>query len=142
MSAAIASAHFDRFSARAQATYPIALMISVPLISARPSLARSTIGGSPTRFSADFALMRLPPTNASPKPMYAAAMCASGARSPLAPTEPLRGTTGTKSFSKKRTSASTSSHVMPEAPRTRPFKRSTCAMRTSSIGIGSPMPQQ
>jgi hypothetical protein len=114
VSAAIASDAFDRFSARTHATRPIALMISVPLMSARPSFAASSIGASPTFFNPARALMRLPATNASPWPMYAAAMCASGARSPLAPTEPLRGTTGTNCFAWRRINCSTSSSETPE----------------------------
>ena len=37
---------------------------------------------------------RLPSTKTSPSPISASARCASGARSPLAPTEPRDGTTG------------------------------------------------
>ena len=41
MSAQIASAAFERFVARTQFAQPVAFMISVPLISASPSLVES-----------------------------------------------------------------------------------------------------
>ena len=58
------------------------------------SLGPSTIGCMPACASATAAGRRWPPWMISPAPIIAAAMCASGARSPDAPTEPCVGTTG------------------------------------------------
>ena len=66
----------------------------VPLSSASPSFGPSAIGASPARASAAAAGMRSPACCASPMPSMAAARCASGARSPDAPTEPWLGITG------------------------------------------------
>ena len=68
---------------------------SVPLISARPSLAISVTGSMPASASACAAGTGVPPGSAtSPSPISTSAQCASGARSPLAPSEPCSGTTG------------------------------------------------
>ena len=71
-----------------------AAMNCVPLMSDSPSFAASRIGSSPTRASASSPGRRSPSTNASPSPTSGSARCASGARSPEAPTEPRLGTTG------------------------------------------------
>ena len=97
-------------------------MISVPLIERETLLRARRERLLADARSAARARICFPPTHASPWPMYAAAMCASGARSPLAPTEPLRGTTGTKPLLKRRTSASTSSTRTPECPRSEPVQ--------------------
>ena len=130
------------FSARNTASVAMALMISVPLISASPSLAPSTTGASLSFLRPAAAVMRKPPTSHEPWPRYAAAMCAKGARSPEAPTEPCAGTTGAKPRLKNATSLSTSAGDTPERPRTKPFRRSTCAARTMPVGSGSPTPTQ
>ena len=53
-------------SARRTASAPMALMISVPLMRARPSLAPSTMGLSLSFLSPSAAFMRTPPTVQSP----------------------------------------------------------------------------
>ena len=71
-------------------------MNCVPLISDRPSFAASVIGVEPRGARAPRPRSRSrPSTVASPSPTSGSARCASGARSPLAPTEPRDGTRGT-----------------------------------------------
>ena len=62
----------------------------VPFSSASPSLAASDIGESPARRKPSLAATAVPSIRTSPSPISASVMCASGARSPEAPTEPLR----------------------------------------------------
>ena len=67
----------------------------MPLISARPSFAVSVSGSIPAAASASAAGRRPPSARSiSPSPMSARPQWASGARSPLAPSEPCSGTTG------------------------------------------------
>ncbi len=69
-------------------------------------------------------------------------MCASGARSPLAPTEPCAGTTGVTprlSSSHKRSSVA---GLMPEWPAESELTRSTPAARTNSSRSGAPVPAE
>ena len=82
-------------------------MPSVPLISARPSLAASVDRLQPGRRAA-----RRPPASAAPSlpstqpsPSSTSAQCASGARSPEAPSEPCSGTHGVMSWLSRSTSA-------------------------------------
>jgi len=88
------SAHNATFSASTTARQPSAAMSAVPFVSARPSFASRVTGASPARCSASSPLMRCPPYSASPSPIRTRAMCASGARSPDAPSEPCAGTMG------------------------------------------------
>ncbi len=67
---------------------PYALMNCVPLSSARPSLERSVIGSQPCAASTSAAGLTSEPTSTSPKPTSGRQRCASGARSPEAPSEP------------------------------------------------------
>ena len=60
----------------------------VPFISANPSLAPNSIGFNPLDKNASFVETLLPLRNTSPSPMSVAAICAKGAKSPDAPTEP------------------------------------------------------
>ena len=66
----------------------------VPLMSARPSLAPSLHGARPARARPSAAASTLPPTRTWPMPSNAALKCASGARSPEAPTDPCAGNHG------------------------------------------------
>ena len=91
-------------------------MNCVPLISESPSFASSRNGSSPTRASASSPGSRSPSTNASPSPTSGSARCASGARSPDAPTEPRLGTTGTTPRFRHSSSSSTVSIRAPEVP--------------------------
>ena len=92
--AAATSASFTSRRARASTSAPIAAMNWVPLISASPSFAASTIGSRPARASASAPGIASPPTRAKPSPTSTRPRCASGARSPLAPSDPREGTTG------------------------------------------------
>ena len=65
-----------------------------PLIVARPSRARRPGIAIPARSIATRPGSRSPAYHASPSPMRSSAICAIGARSPLAPTEPRWQTTG------------------------------------------------
>ena len=81
-----------------------------------------------------------PPTRISLAPIIAAAMCASGARSPDAPTEPWAGTTGIKSRSSIASSMATVSGRTPEAPCARLASLSAIISRTIGAGVVSPTP--
>ena len=69
-------------------------------------------------------------------------MCASGARSPEAPTEPCDGMTGSTPLASIPSISAMTSGRTPEAPR--PSERSFSARisRTVSGSTGSPTPQQ
>ena len=66
----------------------------LPLSKASPSLAASTSGDRPSAWRTAAAGRRSPANRISPSPISAQDRCASGARSPEAPTEPLAGTVG------------------------------------------------
>ena len=90
---------------------------SVPLISASPSLAISVTGSMPASPSACAAGTGVPPGSAtSPSPISTSAQCASGARSPLAPSEPCSGTTGVIPALSSASIVSASSGRAPEQP--------------------------
>jgi hypothetical protein len=72
-----------------------AVLTCVPLMSARPSLARSVMGLHFAPRSAAAPSSSACRATHGPSPSRTSAMCASGARSPLAPTEPRLGSTGT-----------------------------------------------
>ena len=69
-------------------------------------------------------------------------MCARGARSPEAPTEPWIGTTGTTPRSSIACRSATSSQRTPEAPRPSETSFSAIISRTIGAGVGSPTPAQ
>ena len=117
-------------------------MNCVPLISERPSLAARRIGSSPAAASASAPLIRSPSNHASPSPTSGEARCASGARSPDAPTEPRAGTTGRTPRFRHSSSSSTVPTRAPELPFARAFARRSIAARTTSSGYGSPTPQE
>ena len=129
------SAAFASRRARTRPRAPNAAMNCVPLTSERPSFAWSRCGSSPARSSASPPGSRSPPNHASPSPTSGSARCASGARSPLAPTEPRDGTTGSTPRSRHSSSSSTSSGRAPERPFASAFARSSIAARTISSGI-------
>ena len=81
-----------------------------------------------------------PSNHASPSPTSGSARWASGARSPLAPTDPRLGTCGRTPRLRHSTSSSTVSTRAPEFPFASAFARSTIAARTTSSGYGSPTP--
>ena len=134
-SAAVTIAASSRRRASRRASPPQAAIRCVPLISARPSLAASSIGASPARRSAS------PPSSSlaarasrAPSPQSTTATWASGARSPEAPTEPRLGTTGRTSRSSRPSSSSTSSGRTPEWPFERLLASSSSMPRTTSAG--------
>ncbi len=94
LSAPATSAHSATFSASVTARQPSAAINAVPFVSASPSFASSVTGARPARRSASAPARRSPRNSASPSPMMTSAMCASGARSPDAPSDPWHGTTG------------------------------------------------
>ena len=81
-------------SAATSARASTAVDACVPLMSARPSFGASRTGASPARASASAPGRRPAAVCTSPSPMSTSARWASGARSPLAPTDPRLGTTG------------------------------------------------
>ena len=97
-SAAIAAANTR--SPENNASSASAVYICVPLISARPSLGPSWSGSMPSR-RAPRGGMTSPATSMRPWPISAAVICASGARSPQAPTLPCAGMTGIASRSSR-----------------------------------------
>ena len=70
----------------------------------------------------------------------AAARCASGARSPEAPTEPWLGITGMTSRASMASSIATVAGRTPEAPRPRLASFNAIISRTLAGRIGSPTP--
>jgi len=95
--------------------HPMAVMPCVPLTRARPSLASSTSGSRPHRRRASMAGSSSPARRTSPSPMTGRARCASGARSPEAPSDPCSGTTGRRSLSSISTNRSTTSRRTPSS---------------------------
>ncbi len=114
----------------------------VPLISASPSLGPSVTGSSPASASAFRPGRMRPATSASPAPIITAAMWASGARSPEAPTEPCAGTTGVTPCASMPSRSATTSHRTPDAPRPSDRSFSAIISRTTPRGTGAPTPQQ
>ena len=126
-------------SARARISIP--RMPSVPLISARPSFGPSTGGSIPARSSAAAAgTGRSSASSTSPSPSIASAQWASGARSPLAPSDPCSGTTGSSPSASIATIVSASSGRAPEKPIASDRALSRNIARTASRSIGGPMP--
>ena len=80
------------------------------------------------------------PRRASPTPIIAAAICASGARSPEAPTEPCAGTTGVTPAREHGLDESSVSGCTPEAPWARLPSFSAIMSRVVATGAGSPTP--
>jgi len=84
--------------------------------------------------------MRCSPSQASPSPTITLAMCARGARSPEAPTEPWSGTTGVTRRSIIAASISINSGRTPDAPIASECARRRSMARTTSRGAGGPTP--
>ena len=114
----------------------------VPLIRASPSFGPSSIGTRPTAASAAAPGIRLPQNFASPSPMSTADMCASGARSPDAPTEPCCGTTGITPRIGISCRSLISSQRTPEAPRPNETSFNAIIILTTEFGVSSPTPPQ
>ena len=114
----------------------------VPLISARPSFAPSVIGFKPAFFRASAAGIRVPSYIVSPSPIIAAAICASGARSPDAPTEPWLGITGVTPFFSIASIIVTVVIATPDAPRPSDSSLRAIIRRVVASSNASPTPQQ
>jgi hypothetical protein len=135
------SAVFASRRARTRPSEAMDVMNCVPFTSESPSLLPSRTGSRPTARSASDPSTSSPSTVACPSPMSGSARCASGARSPLAPTDPRAGTKGRTPRFRHSTSCSTVEMRAPENPLARVFARSSIAARTTSSGYGSPTPQ-
>ena len=140
--AAVTTAARAQAMARNSPIRPSAVENCVPLISASPSLAPSVTGASPARASASAPGRRSPPTRASPWPIITAAMCASGARSPEAPTLPCSGITGVTPRASIASISSTMTGRTPEAPRPSDSSFSAIISRTAGASSAGPTPQQ
>ena len=116
-------------SAPASASASTAVETCVPLISASPSFGPSATGAQARRARARRRPRARRPTR-SPSPISTSARCASGARSPLAPTEPRLGTRGCTPRLSSASSASSVSTRMPEKPFASTLARSAIAART------------
>ena len=105
-------------------------MPSVPLMSASPSF-----GPSVSASMADAS-----PSITSPSPSNTSAQWASGARSPLAPSEPYSGTRGVMPALSSARIASATSGRAPEQPIASVRARSSIIARTTSGSTGGPTP--
>ena len=114
----------------------------VPLMRASPSLGPSSRGSRPARRNPSAAVAMRPSTRTCPHPSRGRARWASGARSPLAPTEPRLGTTGSTPAPRRAIRASTTRGRTPECPRARVLARSSSMPRTASSSSASPSPAQ
>ena len=105
-----------------------------------PFLGPEFAGREPSAFERGCGWQDLVTKRASPTPIIAAAMCASGARSPEAPTEPWAGTTG---VTPRASIASRSARVVgrtPEAPCASEPSFSAIISRVAATEAGSPTP--
>ena len=75
-------------------------------------------------------------------PIMTAVICASGARSPDAPTDPCCGTSGYMPRASMAWSCSMISRRTPEAPRPNEMIFNAIINRTIGSGVGAPTPQQ
>ena len=130
----------SRSSAAKSASSASAVETCVPFRSARPSLGPSTSGSMPAAFSAAPQSCSLPATRTRPSPISASDRCASGARSPEAPTEPWLGTTGCIPAFTSWSSRSITTGRTPENPRARLAAFSTRMSRTVESSSGLPTP--
>ena len=137
-----ATAASNRRRTRCTAKIANAVDAWVPLSSANPSFGPSTSGATPARASPCNAGTRTPSTQASPTPISTALRCASGARSPDAPTEPFSGTTGSTSASSKASKASMTVRRTPDTPCARLAAFSNNISRTTGAASGWPTPAQ
>jgi len=130
-------------SARSAANSPdsrSAVDTCVPLSRASPSFGASSTGVRPAAASAAAPGSTRLPTRASPSPISTDARCASGARSPDAPTEPCAGMHGTMPALATPTTSSTTSHRTPEYPRASDAAFSAITRRTVASSSSGPVP--
>ena len=114
----------------------------VPFIRPSPSFGPRTTGCSPANSSAFAEFMRWLSNKDSPSPIRVAAIWASGARSPEAPTEPWVGINGVIPLAKRFCNSSIVSQRIPDAPRPTDKSFSTIMSRVVFTSRGSPTPQQ
>jgi hypothetical protein len=99
------------------------------------------IGASPAARNASAAGARAPDgSSTQPSPVSTSAQCASGARSPDAPSDPCSGTHGTTPAFNRPTNDEATSGRTPERPIANDRTRSSIIARTTSAGIGAPSP--
>ncbi len=103
-------------------------------------MAPSTSGDRPAWASARSAGTGRPSTKTEPTPISTAAMCASGAKSPEAPTDPWQGTTGVNPRASKASSNWTVSRRTPDAPWARLASLRAIMSRAIDAGMGWPTP--
>ena len=116
-------------------------MPSVPLISARPSLAASWTGSRPAAASASAAGIRVPDASrTSPSPISASAQWDSGARSPEQPSEPYSRTTGVMPWLSRSASSCAVAGRTPVCPVVSVESRSSISPRTTSRSTSGPEP--
>ena len=129
--AAVTSAVRSSTSRSARASTSMPSIPSVPLIRASPSLACNVIGATPAAAAAGAH---------SPSPIRARATWASGARSPLAPSDPCSGTVGVIPALSSSTMRSTTTGRTPEYPSASERARSSIIARTTSSSTAGPIP--
>ena len=137
IAAAMSAARASR-SAPSTASASTAVLACVPLMSASPSFGRERRPARrPARASASRRRARrgvVADGRAAPSPISTSARCASGARSPLAPTDPRDGTHGCTPALSSASSASSVSRRMPEKPFASTLARSAISARTAGTG--------
>ncbi len=138
--APLSSADWNSRSASNNAASAYAAENCVPLSSARPSFGPSASGARPASARATSEGRRRPSKKTSPTPIIAAAMWASGARSPDAPTDPCTGTTGVTPRASIVCKRATVSRCTPEAPWARLPSFRAIISRTIGVGVASPTP--
>ncbi len=141
-SAPVTRAERNSTSASNRAARAWAVENCVPFRSARPSLGPRARGLSPASARAAAAGLGAPSTKISPTPIMVAAMCASGARSPDAPTEPCPGITGVRPRISRASSRAMVCGCTPEAPWARLASFRASISRTIAIGVDSPTPAE
>ena len=138
---AITSIELQISSMSAIAMINIPSMPSVPLISARPSFSCNSTGVMPAALSNSGTGRCIPsaPT-ASPSPINTSAQCASGAKSPLQPSEPNSRTTGVIPAFNNAAIVWAMTGRTPVRPDASVLSRSVMRARTTSRSTGSPTP--
>ena len=132
------SACLSAASKRSSVSTAIASICVVPLFSAKPSLQLKRTGDKSNFSSTLRAGKRSPLKITSPKPSSGSAKCDSGAKSPLAPTEPNSGTTGVMPKLSKASISLSTRVRMPECPPNSVLRRITSIARATSTGNGVP----
>ena len=112
----------------------------VPLRSARPSFSTGTIGVMPAAAIAALPGISFSSSFALPSPQRTRARCASGARSPDAPTDPLDGIIGVTFALSISAMVCATIGLVPLCPRDKLAVSRSIIPRTTSLSSGSPTP--